>query len=138
MSKEINVYLAGQSNEHDDNWKELFKDMEGFKFYDWEVDSDQTSPETFFPDDLRGIKNAHILVANPGIAPSEATWFETGYFYSLNTKNPGKKCERLIIIWQDDRKPAWSIEFIKRAGVIVSTFEEAKEELIKLSKTISS
>ena len=94
MSKEINVYLAGQSNEYDNNWKKLFTNLEGFRFYDWEVDSNQTSPDAFFPDDLNGVKNADILIANPGITPSEATWFEAGYFYSLNTKDPEERCEK--------------------------------------------
>lgn len=125
------VYLAGQPNEYENNWKELFKKIPGFDFYDWEFDSDQTSPERFFPDDLKALDNADILVANPGLAPSESTWMEIGSFYMKNT-DPGHFCERLIIIWKDDRNPKWSIEFVKKAGKVVNTVEEAITELIKL------
>lgn len=125
------VYLAGQPNEYENDWKELFKKIPGFDFYDWEFDSDQTSPSTFFPDDLKAVANADILVANPGVAPSEATWIEIGSFYMKNTK-PGYFCERLIIIWKEDRNPKWSIEFVKKAGKVVSSVEEAIAELIKL------
>jgi len=126
------VYLAGQSNEYENNWKEKFKKLGGFEFYDWEFDSDQTSPDTFFPDDLRAVKNADILVANPGIAPSEATWIEIGYFLALNTNKPGDKCKKLIIIWKDDRNPKWSIEFVKKAGIVVNNVEDAIKMLLSL------
>lgn len=125
--------MAGQSNEHDSNWKELFKRVEGLNCYDWELDSDQTSPDTYFPDDLKGVRSADFLVANPGIAPSEATWIEIGYFYSLNTKNPGDFCEKLIIIWKPERQPVWSIKFVKKVGFIVSSTSEALEKLKELS-----
>lgn len=125
------VYLAGQPNEYENNWKETFKKVSGFDFYDWEFDSDQTSPDTFFPDDLKAVECADILVANPGIAPSEATWMEIGSFYMKNAK-PGEFCERLIIIWKEDRNPKWSIEFVKKAGKVVSSVEEAIVELKKL------
>lgn len=42
------VYLAGQPNEYENNWKESFKKIVGFDFYDWEFDSNQTSADTFF------------------------------------------------------------------------------------------
>ncbi len=122
----------GQPNRYDNDWKEVFKKLPYFEYYDWEFDSDQTSPDTYFPDDLKGIYSADILVANPGIAPSEATWIEIGIFYAKNIKNPGEQCNNLIIIWKDDRNPKWSIEFVKKAGIVVSTFEEAIEELKKL------
>jgi len=125
------VYLAGQSNEYDNNWKELFKALPDFNFYDWEFDSDQTSPDTYFPDDLNGVKRSDILVANPGVAPSEATWMEVGFFYANNVEKPGDFCKNLIIIWQKDRID-WSIDFVKKAGIVVETFEEALEELKKL------
>jgi hypothetical protein len=133
--KKIKVYLAGQGNMHDNNWKELFKDIENVNCYDWEFNSNQTSPDTFFPDDLKGIKTSQFMVANPGIAPSEATWIEIGYFYANNTKNPGDFCNKLIIIWQEKRLPKWSIKFIEKTGFVVSTFSEAKEKLIELIKT---
>lgn len=129
MKDKIRVYLAGQSNAHDNNWKEHFKILENFDCYDWEFDSNQTSPDTFFPDDLQGIKNSQIMVANPGIAPSEATWIEIGYFYALNTQNPGDFCSNLIIIWREDRLPKWSIEFVKKTGHVVNSIEEALEKI---------
>jgi hypothetical protein len=132
MEKKLRVYLAGQANEYDNNWKESFKKLTTFQFHDWEFDSDQTSPDTFFPDDLNAIKNADIMVANPGIAPSEATWVEIGYFHANNTKQPGDFCDRLIIVWNKERNPRWSIEFIKKTGVVVESAEEALEELKKL------
>jgi len=125
------VYLAGQSNEYENNWKEDFKKIPDFDFYDWEFDSDQTSPDTFFPDDLNAINNADILVANPGVAPSEATWIEIGAFY-MKKATLGNCCEKLIIIWKDDRNPKWSIDFVKKAGKVVSSVEEAIVELKKL------
>ena len=125
------VYLAGQPKLYD-SWKEDIKKIEGFSFYDWEIDSNQTSPDTFFPDDLKAVYSADILIANPGIAPSESTWIEIGYFLAKNTKNPGDKCTNLIIIWKEERNPKWSIEFVKKAGYIVDTVEKAKELLEKL------
>ncbi len=133
MSK-TKVYLAGQSNEHENNWKEIFKDIEQCDFHDWEIDSDQTSPDTFFPDDLNGVKSANFMVANPGTAPSEGTWIEIGYFYGNNTKIPGEFCNNLIIVWQESRNPKWSIEFVKKAGHVVTTAEEAKLKLLELIK----
>ena len=46
------VYLAGQPNQYDSNWKDEFIKIEEFEFYDPEIDSDQTSSKTFFPQDL--------------------------------------------------------------------------------------
>ena len=126
------VYLAGQPNEYENNWKEKFKVIDGFKFYDWEFDSNQTSPDTFFPDDLEAIYNSDILVANPGIAPSESTWIEIGYFLALNTKKPGDTCNRLIIVWPENRLPRWSIKFVEKVGKIVGSIEEAIAEIRKL------
>jgi hypothetical protein len=137
-NKKQKVYLAGQMNEYDNNWKEIFKDMKDVDFHDWEFDSDQTSPDTFFPDDLNGIKTSQFMVANPGIAPSEAPWIEIGYFYANNTIKPGDFCDKLIIIWQETRLPKWSIEFVKKTGFIVSTFDEAKEKLKELIRTSKS
>jgi len=127
------VYLAGQPNEYENNWKEEFKKLKGFEFHDWEFDSDQTSPDTFFPDDIKAVKSSTILVANPGIAPSESTWIEIGYFLAHNTSKPGDTCRKLIIIWKDERMPKWSIEFVKKAGVVVKSVEKAIEELEKLN-----
>lgn len=132
MEKKIKVYLAGQSNEHDNNWKEIFKDISECDFHDWEIHSDQTSPDTFFPDDLRGVKSANYMVANPGVAPSEATWIEIGYFLANNTEKPGDTARNLIIVWQDARNPKWSIEFVKKAGYLVSTVQEARAKLCEL------
>lgn len=129
----MRVYLAGQSNEHDNNWKETFKSLGGFEFHDWEFDSDQTSPDTFFPDGLKGLRKADIMVANPGIAPSEGTWIEIGYFHALNSEEVGERCENLIIVWRDDREPTWSIEFVKKVGVVVPTLEEAKKKLLEFA-----
>lgn len=131
--KQLKVYLAGQSNEHDNSWKEVFKKLKGYDFYDWEFHSDQTSPDTFYPDDLKAVKSSDILVANPGIAPSEAAWIEIGYFLANNTEKPGDTCKKLIIIWKEERMPKWSIEFVKKAGTVVSSVEEAIAELQKLA-----
>lgn len=128
------VYLAGQSNAHYQNWKEEFKKLSDFTFHDWEFDSDQTSPDTFFPDDLKGVSTSDYLVANPGIAPSEATWIEIGYFYSQHTKNPGDFCNNLIIIWHEERLPEWSIEFVKKTGHLVRSVDEAINKLKEISK----
>jgi hypothetical protein len=132
--QKIKVYLAGQPNEYDNNWKEIFKDIDGCDCYDWEIHSDQTSPDTFFPDDLNGVKNADYMVANPGISPSEATWIEVGYFLANNTEKPGDTCNKLIIVWKNERNPKWSIEFVKKAGYIVGSVQEAKEKLCELIK----
>ena len=126
------VYLAGQPNEYSDNWKEDLKLVEGFDFYDWEFDSDQTSADTFFPDDLHAVKNADFMIANPGTAPSEGTWIEIGYFYANNTEKPGEFCDRLIIVWEEDRLPVWSIAFVKKAGFVVGSVSEAQEKLKEL------
>jgi nucleoside 2-deoxyribosyltransferase len=63
------VYLAGQWNEYENNWKKEFKKLKGFKFFDPEVDSRQGNPDEFFLDDMKAIKKADVLVANPGVAP---------------------------------------------------------------------
>lgn len=126
------VYLAGQPNEYDNGWKDVFKKIPGFVFHDWEIDSDQTSPETFFPDDLKGIYASDIMVANPSLKPSEATWIEIGVFYRNNVQNPGDFCKNLIIVWKEDRNPKWSIEFVKKAGIVVESVDRAIEELMKL------
>ena len=133
--EKIKVYLAGQSNEHDSNWKDIFNDIESCDFHDWEIHSNQTSPDTYFPDDLNGVKSAKFLIANPGIAPSEGTWIEIGYFYGNNVENPGDFCDKLIIVWQENRNPKWSIDFVKKAGYVVSTVQEAKEKLLELLKS---
>ena len=127
----IKVYLAGQPNEYENNWKKEFSDVEGCEFFDWEIHSDQTSPDTFFPDDLNAVKSSKFLIANPGTAPSEATWIEIGAFYGYNTTS-GEFCNNLIIIWQENRNPKWSIEFVKKAGYVVATVQEAKDKLIEL------
>ncbi len=129
MAEKLRVYLAGQSNEYENNWKKLFKALDGFQFHDWEFDSGQTSPDTFFPDDLNGVKNADIMVANPGIAPSEGTWIEIGCFYANNVKKPGDFCDRLIIVWNKERNPRWSIEFVKKTGTVVGSVEESLKKL---------
>jgi hypothetical protein len=126
------VYLAGQANEYDP-WRNQFKNLKGYDFYDPSTDSDQSSPETFFPQDLQAIRSANFLVANPTDKPSEGTWIEIGYFYALNTKKPGDFCKKLIIIWNKDRKP-WSLEFVKKAGYVVSTISEAVKKLKEISK----
>lgn len=125
------VYLAGQPNQYDD-WRAKFKKLKGFDFYDPDSDSDQSSPETFFPQDLKAVRSADILVANPGTKPSEATWIEIGYFLANNTKSPGDPCEKLIIVWMDERLPKWSIDFVKKAGKVVNTIDEAINELQEL------
>jgi len=117
------VYLAGQPKEYDE-WRETFKLLDGFVFYDPETDSDQSSPDLFFTQDLKAVSEADYLVANPGTAPSEGTWIEIGYFLALNTKKPGDKCRNLIIVWNKDRID-WSIKFVRKAGIIVDTVEEA-------------
>lgn len=126
------VYLAGQPAEYENNWRETFKALKEFDCFDPEIDSDQSSSETFFPQDLEAIKRADFLVANPGVAPSEGTWIEIGYFYALNTKKPGDFCDKLIIIWKEER-PKWSIEFVKKAGFMVKDIEEAKNKLKELT-----
>ena len=123
----MKVYLAGQPSEYD-TWKNSFKDIKGFTFYDPEIDSDQSSSDTFFPQDLKAVSEADILIANPGLAPSEGTWIEIGYFLALNTKTPEEKCKSLIIIWNKERVN-WSVEFVKKAGIFVSTVEEAIDTL---------
>ena len=133
LSSKPYVYLAGQWNEHDNNWKHEFDDMADVcDFHDPEIHSDQTSADTYFPDDLNGVKKSHIMIANPGIAPSEATWMEIGYFYATHMQEHGGSCHNLIIVWKEERNPKWSIDFIKKCGTVVSTVEEAKEELKKI------
>lgn len=126
------VYLAGQSNVYENNWKDEFKVIKGFDFYDPEIDSDQSSPDTFFPQDLQAVNNADILVANPGLATSEATWIEVGFFLKKSTVKPGETCKSLIIIWKESREPKWSIKFVEKAGCLVSSLGEAKQKLLEL------
>lgn len=125
----LKVYLAGQWNEYENNWKEGFKKLDSFEFFDPEVHADQTSADTYFPQDLTGIKNADILVAHPGVVVSEATWIEIGYFYALNTKKPGDFCEKLIIVWKPEREPKWALDFVKKTGFVVDSVEKAKQKL---------
>lgn len=124
------VYLAGQPDQYD-SWRKNFEDIQGFDFYNPDTDSDQSSPDAFFSQDLKAVSEADFLVANPGLAPSEGTWIEIGYFLALNTKKPGEKCKNMIIIWNNERIN-WSIEFVKRAGFVVSTPDEAVRKLTQL------
>jgi len=126
------VYLAGQPAEYDD-WKTNFENLDGFDFYDPEIDSNQSSSDTFFPQDLKAVSEADFLIANPGLTPSEGTWIEVGYFLALNTTTPGDRCKNLIIIWKKGRVD-WSIEFVRKAGFIVSTTEEAIGKLYEITK----
>ncbi|MCD4811862.1 nucleoside 2-deoxyribosyltransferase [bacterium] len=126
------VYLAGQPAEYD-NWKTHFSNLKGFDFYDPDIDSDQSSPDTFFPQDLKAVSEADFLIANPGLSPSEGTWIEVGYFLALNTTTPGEKCKNLIIIWNKGRGD-WSVEFVKKAGFIVKTTKEAIKKLHEITK----
>jgi hypothetical protein len=128
------VYLAGQSNKYGHNWRKKFEGLKGFSFYDPNIDSDQSSPDTFFPQDLMAIKNSKYMVANPSDKPSEGTWIEIGYFYSLNTKKPGDFCKRLIIIWKKSRKPTWAIKFVKKTGYVVSSSTAAAKKLQEILK----
>ena len=122
------VYLAGQPNKYD-SWRAGFKNLKGFDFYDPDIDSDQSSPDMFFPQDLKAVSRADFLVANPGVKPSEGTWIEVGYFLACNTRIPGEHCQNMIIIWKEERKLKWSIEFVKKAGFVVNTVEEAVDRL---------
>ena len=133
MQKKLKVYLAGQPNEYENNWKEEFKKLNCFDCYDWEFDSDQSSADTFFPEDMKAVHSADYLVANPGIAPSEGTWMEIGYFYGDNVKIPGDFCDKLIIIWREGRNPKWSLDFVKRSGWVVGSVKEAKDKLREIS-----
>lgn len=126
------VYLAGQPNQYD-NWRKNFENIKGFDFYDPDTDSDQSSPNIFFPQDLKAVSEADILIANPGTPPSEGTWIEVGYFLALNTKTPGEQCKNIIIIWNEDRVK-WSIEFVKKVGYVVNTAEEAVEKLQQINQ----
>ena len=130
--KQLKVSLAGQSNEHDNDWKEVFKKIKGFYFYNWEFHSDQTSPDTFYPDNLKALKSSDILIANPGIAPSEATWIEIGYFLANNTSKPGDTCNNLIIIWKDERLPRWPDQFVNKTGKVGNSVSKAIEMLNNL------
>jgi nucleoside 2-deoxyribosyltransferase len=121
------VYLAGQPDQYD-SWRKNFENIQGFDFYNPDTDSDQSSPETFFPQDLIAVSKAKFLVANPGTTPSEGTWIEVGYFLALNTKTPGEQCKNMVIIWNKDRVD-WSIEFVKKAGFVVNTVDEAVKKL---------
>ena len=129
------VYLAGQPNEYDD-WRKSFRKLKGFDFYDPDIDSNQSSSDTFFPQDLKAVSEADYLIANPGTKPSEGTWIEVGYFLALNTKTPGEKCKNIIIIWKKDRMPKWSIEFVKKTGFIVSSVDKAVKKLKDISNPI--
>jgi nucleoside 2-deoxyribosyltransferase len=111
------LYLAGQFSEYD-NWKEEVKAIDGFDFFDPEFDSDQSTPDNFYPDDLTAVKNSDILIASPGTSPCEGTWIEVGYFIATHTKTPGDFCESLIIIWPKERID-WSIEFVKKSTVFI-------------------
>jgi len=125
------VYLAGLFSEYAD-WKSEIKKVEGFEFFDPEIHSNQSSPNTFFPDDLAAVKSSDILIAYPGLAPCEGTWIEVGYFLANSTKRPSDFCRELIIIWQKDRLD-WSMEFVKKAGVIVGSIDEAVNYLKELA-----
>lgn len=129
------VYLAGQPDIYENNWKEEFKSIEGIEFYDPDIDSDQSSPNTFFPEDLKAVEDADILIANPGIVTSEATWIEIGYFLKKDTLKPGETSKNIIIIWKGEREPKWSIEFVKKVGYVVTTIEDAKQKLRELCQT---
>jgi nucleoside 2-deoxyribosyltransferase len=125
------VYLAGLFSEYSD-WKSEIKKVKGFDFFDPEIDSNQSSPDTFFPDDLAAVKSSDILIAYPGLAPCEGTWIEVGYFLANNTKKSGDFCKELIIIWGKDRLD-WSMKFVEKAGVMVGSIGGAVDYLKELA-----
>jgi hypothetical protein len=124
------VYLAGQFKEYD-GWKEEIKKVAGFDFFDPELHSDQSTPDTFYPDDLTAVKNSDVLIASTGTTPCEGTWIEVGYFIAHHTTNPGEFCKNLIIIWPKERID-WSMEFVGKTGTVVETLDQAKTELARL------
>lgn len=124
------VYLAGRFSKYD-NWKEKIKKVDDFEFFDPEINSNQSSPDTFFPDDLKAVRSSDILIANPGLEPCEGTWIEVGYFLAHKTKISGDFCKELIIIWEKERINQ-SLDFVKKTGVIVSSVDEAVKHLKKL------
>ncbi len=135
LKKKEKVYLAGQWSKYDNNWKQEFNELKNsFDFHDPEVDSNQTSADTYFSDDLNGVIGSDVMIANPGTIPAEATWIEIGVFYKTHTEKVGERCNNLIVVWKEDRNPKWAIDFIKKAGVVVSSVTEAREELRKLIK----
>jgi hypothetical protein len=121
------IYLAGPWDSYADNWKTKIK-KGGLNYYDPQIDSNQTSSETFFPDDLRAIREADKMVVFPSDIPAEAAWFEMGYFYATHAKD-NEKLDSLIVIWKEDREPRWALKFLKMAGHIVSSIEEANKLL---------
>lgn len=130
------VYLAGQFSEYN-GWKNSFENIDGFEFYNPEIDSNQYSSDAYFSKDLQAISDADILIANPGIAPSEGTWIEVGYFLARNNTVPGEKCDNLIIIWDKGRLD-WSIEFVKKAGHVVRTVDDAVRKLNEIQVNLNS
>lgn len=120
------IYLAGPWNEYSNNWKDNFKDLNVF---DPEIHANQTSPDKYVPEDVQGIIDAEYMIAYPHKIPAEAMWFEAGLFYATHTKEMGKVCEDLIIVWPEDRQPDWALPFLSELGVVVNNFSEAKEHL---------
>jgi hypothetical protein len=116
------VYLAGQWNQYENNWKEEIKKVNSFSYYDPEIDSNQNSSDTYYVEDMEAVKEADILIANPGMAPSEAMWVEVGYFLAWHTKNSTELCPTLIILWKDERKK-WSKDFVDKAGHVTNSLE---------------
>jgi len=128
---ENKIYLAGPWNIHANFWKTEIK-KGGLNYYDPEIDSNQASSDTLFPDDLKAIRKASKMVVFPSNIPAEAAWFEMGYFYATHAKD-NEKLDSLIVIWKEDREPKWAVKFLKMAGHIVGSVEDAIK-LLNVSK----
>lgn len=118
------AYLAGGWNEYNDNWKDKVKENKTYIYHDPELDSNQESPDTYFKDDVEAIKNADTFIGYASNIPSEAMFAEAGMFYASHVEKLGDFCEKLIIVWPEDRQPDWALPFLKKMGRVVNKLED--------------
>ena len=125
------MYLAGPFEEHvDEKWKSRIKEeFPDLNIYDPEDHQDCD----WFKEDLMAIYHSRRFVCYAANFPMSATSFETGFFYAKlfdsDLSGGALRMREVIIIWNEDVKPAYGRKWYERAGTVVDSTDEAIELL---------
>lgn len=109
--------------------KEAFPDK---NIFDPEEQASQKTGN-WFVDNYNALESSLTMVALvpefpfPGVGP------EAGIFYHINSKDPNKPLEELVIIWPEIVKPDHGRKVAERMGYVVENVEDA---ILKLKAVI--
>lgn len=92
---------------------------------------ERPSQETgdWFVDNYQALHNSKTMLALvpefafPGVAP------EVGIFYQVNSKDPSKPLDEIVIIWPEIVKPDYGKKVAAKMGYVVENPEEAISRL---------